>query len=162
MKKHHAHNRDKAEGIKLAAKEFAHHDKNHFWYIGIGLMVLAGLYISLINKDYLLMAVVLAVGIALFRLANLKPDTKKVELGEKGVYWGDRFFPYHKLRSFWVAQSGDHINIYLDQLNFAPTISLTVPDKDAERAAYFLANFLPYHHHKREPFSDRVNRLLKL
>lgn len=162
MKRHRAKAAKKTAIIEITAKEFRQHTKNQFWYIGVSLMLLAFIYLTIVSQDYLMTAVVVAVGIAIFRLHNLRPGTKRVRLATSGVHWGDRFFAYHQLRAFWLATTGGQITIYLERLNLAAPISFVVPTYQAEPVIDYLTHHLPWHSHRYEPLSERLSRLLKL
>jgi len=148
--------------IKLEAKEFHHYEKNSFWYLGIGLLLVAIFIPSLRQGDYLFSLVIIALGIAIFRLSLLKPGHKKVEISSRGLYWGDQFYAYHQLKAFWLAETNGQANLYLERLNFAPTIHLIVPESKAEEIVGFLLDYLPFHNHRQEPLSDRLSRLLRI
>ena len=161
--KHHRHKSTSAAPvIEITAKEFHRHSKNQFWYIGIGLLLLALLYLTFSTRDYLMSAVVVAVGIAIFRLHNLTPGSKKVRLTTNGIQWGERFFGYHQLRSFWLANADDKVTVYLERLNFATPISFVVPVTRAESVIDYLTSYLPWHSHRFEPLSERLSRLLRI
>lgn len=148
--------------LEFSAKEFPHYPKNQLWYLGVGLLLFSVLILALREGNYSLALVVVALGLAIFRLADLHPQTKSVQFTIRGVYWGDRFFPYHQLRSFWITQAAGLTNLYLDQLNFSPTLHLVIPGNQAEQAGLVLGTFLPWHDHKVEPLADRLNRWLRL
>src|SRR3989338_11642849 len=98
--------------ISFDSKEFPHHAKNELWYIGIGLLLLVGLFASISIKNYLFALVVVAAGIAIFRLAHLKPGSRKVEITPRGVMWGDQFWGYHQLKNFWISEASGAVTIY--------------------------------------------------
>lgn len=160
------HQPKKAQGrhnaLEFTAKDFHHHPKNQFWYVGMGLLLAALLVLALTFGEYLLALVVVAAGVAIFRLGELAPGAKTIKLTSKGVTWGERFYGYHQLRAFWVAEQADRTTLYLERLNLAPTISFVIPSHSAEPALAFLSSQLPYHSHKGEPLGDRVSRLLRL
>ncbi|HUD21131.1 MAG TPA: hypothetical protein VMQ44_03640 [Candidatus Saccharimonadales bacterium] len=152
----------KRDELEFSAKEFPHHEKNHLWYFGIGLIVVAAIVITLKYHNYLLAAVAVAAGLAAFSLARVTPSTHSIKLTPKGVYFGKDFFPYHKLRAFWLALAGEHTTVYLERLNFSSMISFVIPESRADEVLEYLLNFLPWHEHKGEPIPDRLSRFLKL
>ena len=109
-----------------------------------------------------MISVIIAAGIAIFRVSRLEPSLHKVEIDPKGVYWGNRFLPFHKLKAFWVSEAGDSVRAYIDQINFKPQISFEIPASRVEAIIQSLGDHLPYHPHKSEPVSDRLSRLLRL
>lgn len=166
MKAHRSHKkaskipRNRAESFE--SSEFLHHPKNHFWYLGISLLLLALLLLTLQSGDYLLSTVIVVAAVAIFRLSGLRPSTRKVEISHRGIYWGERFFGFHQLKSFWISEVGGEIRIYFDQINFRPTLSFELPRTRLKQALSSLADQLPYHPHKAEPLADRFGRWLRL
>lgn len=157
MKKHPT----KSESsLEFHAKDFYHQPKNSFWYLGVAILLAALLVLALSSREYLLSAVIVAAGVAIFRLGNLQPGARQIKLTKRGLYWGDRFFGYHQLRSFWFAKRAGQVTLYLERLNLAPVLSFVIPENQLEKAALFLSHQLPHHHHKGEPFGDRFSRLL--
>lgn len=166
MVKHHATTKTrpatKKSDLVFEGPEFVHYAKDHLWYIGIGLLLVGFLFLTLRYRDYISTLVVLAVAVAVFRLANLKPKSRTVRVGERGVAWGDQVLPYHQLKAFWLSESDGHTVVYLERLNFAPTIQFTLPEGKIRTALEMLSTELPYHEHRGEPLSDRLGRLLRL
>lgn len=146
----------------FSSKEFVYHEKNHYWYIGVCVLLFGFLFLTIQLKDYLMSAVVVAIGVAILRLAGLKPGSRNLEVTTKGVYWGDRFVGFHKIKNFWVADINGQAHIYLDQLGFRPTLSFVIPNSKIESVVDLLVDHLPHHPHRNEPVSDRFNRLLRL
>ncbi|MEX0594574.1 MAG: hypothetical protein WD157_00530 [Patescibacteria group bacterium] len=154
----------KADGkvIEINPKDSIHHDKNQLWYIGVGILLVGFLVLTVSSRDYLLTAVVVAAAIAIFRLANLKIEKKDIALSDNGVRWGKESFGFHSFRAFWVGTHGADYTVYLDRLNWRPTISFTIEEKDVESVIDVLAQNLPFHAHRNTPLPDRFARLLKL
>lgn len=163
---HHRHHVAKpAEArsvISFEAKEFREYDKNQFWYFGIGLILVAILVPLIYRGEYLTALVVVAFGIAVFRISKFKANTKKIEFSDHGIVWGDRFYPFHQLKAFWLSDTGTHIDVYLERLNFTSSIHLLLPENRLNETAQFLSRYLPFHDHKNEPLGDKINRFLKI
>ncbi len=147
--------------LRFAAHDSHHHRKNSLWYVGIGLLfvaVLAALYQA---GEYLLMAVAGAAVLALFRLADLGVRERDIQISEHGVTFGDEFWSFFQLRAFWAAEHADSVSIYIERLNWAPTVHFIVPHARAEEVVQLLADHLPWHDHRSEPLGDRLGRLLR-
>ncbi len=151
-----------APAIEITARDHHQHHRNNFWYVGVGLLIIVGLYLGFVVRDYLLMAVALAVGIAIYRVAHLPNTTRKIRVTEHGVDWGGQFIGYHQLRAFWLAEVDGRVVIYLERLNLQATISFVCGPSEVETVADFLSRHLPWHHHKNEPFGERFGRWLKI
>lgn len=156
-----SHKERKLPTLEITARDFPHHQKNDFWYIGLGILVIGGVLTTIRIGEYLLAGVIAAGGIAMLRLANIHPKVKKVSLTVAGVYWGDMFLPYHKLKAFWLGHNNHHTLLYLEQVNNKAMINFVLTEDQAEQATRWLSNFLPIHFHKGETSVDRINRFLR-
>ena len=148
--------------ISFESQEFTHHPKNELWYIGIGLLLLVGLFASISVKNYLFAVVVVAAGIAIFRLTHIRPGSRIVEITPRGVAWGDEFWAYHQLKDFWISEVEGVVTVYLERPNFAPVIHFETPDNKVEDVLTVLSMELPFHAHKDEPIPDHLARLLRI
>jgi len=161
-KKTNTASKGRLDELSFTVREFAHYPKSQLWYVGIGVMIAAFLLAALFYRDYLMVALVVAVAIALFRLSNLAPNSRQIRLTERGIYWGEQFLAYHQLKSFWIADQGGQTTVYLERPNFASTIHFFVPEDKLGPVSRQLEAGLPYHDHRGEPLSDRLARLLRL
>lgn len=150
------------ESIEITAKDWHQHDRNHFWYLGVAMLIAVGAYLGFYLHDYLMMAVALAVGLAIYRVAHLPNGNRKIRLTNKGVDWGNQFFSHHQLRAFWLAEVDGRAVVYLERLNLAATISFIIQPAEIEPVAKLLGQHLPWHEHKSEPFGERFGRWLKI
>jgi len=148
--------------ISFETTEFAHHSKNELWYIGIGLILLVGVLLTLRLGNYLLTAVVLAAGLAIFRIARERPGSHKVTLTPAGVEREGKTLGFHEFKAFWASENSGQLTVYLERVNLMPIVHFVVPDELAESVLTVLALELPFHYHKTEPFTDRINRLLRI
>lgn len=148
--------------ISFESQEFPHHSKNELWYIGIGLLLLVGLLASISAKNYLFALVVVAAGIAIFRLAHLRPGSRRIDITPEGITWGDTFWGYHQLKNFWISEASGELTVYLERPNLKPVLHFTVPEHQAEPVLLALSLELPFHAHKDEPVSDRFARFLRI
>ena len=148
--------------IAFDSNEFPHHIKNELWYIGIGLLLLVGVLASISTRNYLFALVIVAGGLAIFRLAPLRPKTRKIEITPRGIGWGEQFWGYHQLKSFWAAEVNGTVTVYLERLNLASLIHFDVPDDRVDDVLVVLSLELPFHAHKNEPVPDRLARLLRI
>jgi len=159
-KKHQA--KKSGKSIEITSHEFPHHERNHLWYLGIGVLLVAFLMLTIYFNDYLLMAVVLAAAIAIFRLANLKPTQKNISLSDEAVKWGKETHSYNDFRAFWVGTHADEYHVHLERLNFRAAITFSIDEDQLEDVLAILATHLPFHWHRNSSLADRFNRFLKL
>ncbi len=155
-------NKSSGKHLLIESAELPNRPKNSLWYLGVGILLLGFLIVTFYSRDYLLMAVVVAAGVAVFRLANQHSETKKVAFSDAGVDWGGKSLPYHHFKAFWLGFHDGQYNLYLDQTNWRPNLSLMIAEKDIEPLAEILGAHLPFHAHKNVPLPDRFSRLLGL
>ncbi|MEK7548855.1 MAG: hypothetical protein AAB499_03075 [Patescibacteria group bacterium] len=148
--------------LAFSVKEFPYHQKNHFWYLGITMLLLVVLLVGLRYGNYTLALVAVALALAIFRVAKERPRSLDFRLSVRGVYWGKSFFAWHKLKSFWLDNADDRFNLYLEPVNFSPLVHIVLPTTAVDRVVEFLADHLPFHYHRREPLGDKLNRWLKI
>ena len=148
--------------IEVTSHDFIKHDRNQFWYIGIGLLILGSIYLAVYLKDYLSAVVALVVGITVFRLAQVEPTAKKFSITEQGIYWGNEFLAYHQLRAFWLNNVDGKTFIYIERASLHGLITLTTSQQDAEKIVKQLSEYLPLHDHRGEPLPDKIARFFKL
>lgn len=153
---------EKAAVIEISAKDWHEHSRNQFWYLGVALLVGAGAYLAFMAGDYLAMTVAVVVGIAVYRVAHLKPTHKTIRLTEHGIDWGGQFLAHHQLRAFWLATAEDRIMVYIERLNSSSTISFIIKPSETKAIATHLSRHLPWHDHKSEPFGERFSRFFRL
>lgn len=151
-----------SKAVELTVQDFYHRPKNNFWFVGIGVLAVAAGYLAVSAHDYLMLAVVVAVVIALFRVAGLRPASRAVRINSHGLSWGNQFFAYHQLKAFWLSGGDDAVTIHLERPNAALSLSFLVPLDQAEPITKALIDHLPYHHHRGEPVGERFARLLHL
>lgn len=148
--------------LEVTARDFHHYDKNHFWYLGIGVLLLAVLVGAIQARNYTLAVLAPVIGLAVFRLAGLHPKSQTARFSQRGIEWGGQIIPYHQFRSFWLAQTTAGITLYLERLNYQPVMNLLLSETDAAQAADLLFDHLPWHAHKTESVPDRLARWLRL
>ena len=146
--------------LKFTAKEFSHTSKNDLWYAGISLLALAVIFVAWQIQDYSLIVVVVALTMVVFKVINIKPKAFEFCMTTRGIYFGENFYGYHNLRSFWIAKTGNEISLYIDRLNLSSTLKLLVPENQIKSLIDHLDNYLPWHTHKKEPIAEKFGRFL--
>ncbi|MBI4948357.1 hypothetical protein HY844_02285 [Candidatus Berkelbacteria bacterium] len=156
------HNSNKNKKIEVVARDFHNNDKNQFWYVGVGLIILTISGASVYLGDYILALTIIACGIAIFKASTLKPKSRKVALNNSGITIDDHFFAYHHIKSFWISAHNDSITVYLERAFPKTALSIVLPKNSAKEVMEVLAVHLPYHSHRGEPLSDKFSRILGL
>ena len=81
------------------ASEFVHHDKPTIWYgsLILGIIVLCGIFVFL--HQWLSIAVVILMALAIYMYSRKVPRTLQYALDEKGVSINGKISPYHNFKS---------------------------------------------------------------
>ena len=97
---------DQTKKYAWQGMEHEHMEKTTDWYWGLGIVVITGVIIAIISKNYLLAVLLVMGGIMLGFYANDKPEPVTVELSERGVKLNKDLYIYETIQSFWMYQ--DH------------------------------------------------------
>lgn len=155
------HNK-KTYKLELVARDFHNNDKNQFWYVGVGLIILLIAGASAYLGDYILGATILACGVAIFKASTLKPKSRKVTVTDAGVSVDEHFHAYHHLKSFWIWAHKGSVTIYIERAFPKTALSMVLSKDGAKGVMEKLATHLPYHSQRSEPLGDKFSRLLGL
>lgn len=126
--------------------EHEHLEKTTDWYWGLGIVIVTGIVIAIISKNYLF-AVLLAVGgVMLGIYANDRPDPVHVEISEHGIKLNKELYLFETMQSFWMYR--DHKD--QDQLlvvtgsKILPQRIISLPsDVSPTEIRAFLLNYIP-------------------
>jgi hypothetical protein len=88
--------------------EHEHLEKNTDWYWGLAIVIVTGMIIAIISKNYLLAVLLLMGGVMLGLYANDRPEPVHVEVSERGIKLNDDLYIYETMQSFWMYR--DHKN----------------------------------------------------
>lgn len=152
----------KASEVVVTAQDFPHRPKNNFWFVGVVTLSVAGGYVAIMAKDYLMLAVVIAAAIALLRVAGFAPSTRTIRLNDRGITWGEKFYGYHQLKAFWVVPHDDSVSVHLERPNANLSISFVIGVGEVDEVLTVLDRHLPHHQHRSEPIGERFARLIRL
>jgi len=84
------------------AIEHEHSKKSVDWFWALGIIILTGIILSIISKNYLL-AILLALGGALIGWrANDDEELVHVEISERGIKLNRDLYTYDTIKSFWM------------------------------------------------------------
>lgn len=159
---HHTKPEHHDKVIVWSSPEFEHHSKNHFWFIGIGVLVIAFFIAAARYGEYLLGLVAIAFGLAAGKLAQDKPSHHDIKVSRDGVDWGKKKIALTDIKSFWLSAKDEEITLYLELASNEPILQFHLPEEKAEAVTDLLAEYLPFHDHRDEPILDKFNRWLRI
>ena len=114
-----------------------------FWITAISILVLVSV-VLIFAKEFFL---IVALGSALFLYyvqSTVPPSVVKNRITNRGVYFGEIFYPWDNLVSFWFGKSLDSQMIFFETaLRFPPQVSLVILPKDQIKLKELIIKKLP-------------------
>lgn len=112
------------------ALEYEHLEKTTDWYWALGIIIVVGVILCIISKNYLF-AVLLAFGGGMIGYyGNDKPKPVHVELSDRGVRLDNDLYTYETMGNFWMHT--DHKNrkrlTIITGRKILPQTTVTLPD----------------------------------
>ncbi len=150
--------------VTWQAQEYVHPEKNGWWYVIFGLVVIA-----LIAFDIFLMHVwtfsvlVVVMAVALIVYIRRPPRDITYALSPKhGLYIGEKLYHFEDFKAFGLIRDGEHYSIMLiPRKRFSPGVSVFFPDDAGEAIVDILGQRLPMQELKLDVL-DLVVRKLRL
>lgn len=96
---------DQTKKIVWDGNEHEHLEKTTDWYWGLGIVIVTGIVIAIISKNYLFAILLLMGGIMLGAYANDKNEPVHVEISDHGVKLNNNFYTYDTIISFWIYEN---------------------------------------------------------
>jgi hypothetical protein len=97
---------DQTKQFTWEGTEHEHLEKTTDWYWGLGIIIVTGVIIAVISKNYLLAVLLVLGGAMLAMFANDKPEPVVVEISERGIRLNKDLYIYETIQSFWMFK--DH------------------------------------------------------
>ncbi|MCD8508422.1 MAG: hypothetical protein LRY44_00580 [Candidatus Pacebacteria bacterium] len=147
--------------ISWESPEFVYHPKKPDWYWALALIILAGIIIALVDKNFLLGILVVLSGGLFFYFAQKKPHMMVVAISDQGISCNQEFFAYKDIDSFWIHEDDDEwkLLIHIHRI-MSPLLSLPIPpDVSPLEMRELLLTFIP-ESEKTEPLAHRVSDTL--
>jgi hypothetical protein len=148
--------------INWEAPEFKHYEKGAGWYVT--LLALAILVVSffIFQKDIFGAVCVAMLSVLIILFSRHKPKDVKVELNEKGVHFGNLFYPYKQIKHFWIVNNDCHKTLNLETTAYLNNmVILELNGQNHELIRNFLVQFLLEHERTTETFVQRAMHRLK-
>lgn len=97
---------DQTKKFTWEGTEHEHLEKTTDWYWGLAIVIITGVIIAIISKNYLLAILLVLGGTMLGMYANDKPAPVIVEISERGIKLNKDLYIYETIESFWMFK--DH------------------------------------------------------
>jgi len=133
--------------ISWEAWEFKHYPKNIGWYVTlISIAILVMAFFIIVEND-IFAAISLGIIAALIIIfSRHAPQRVGIELTDRGITFGNLFYPHKQLKYFWVVHNENHKTLNFHTSAFVNNILiLELEDQDPFEIRDFLIKHLPEH-----------------
>lgn len=148
--------------LSWEASEYIHHHKPAGWYTAFGLITVAlGALLYIVLQDYLTIAVVVLMAVAILVYGVRKPNTLRYSITADGLKIDEKEYSFDRFKSFSIIEDGGLHSINLDPLHrFAPPLTIYFAPEDEQKVTELLGEYLPQN--QKEPdIIDRLTRYLR-
>jgi len=148
--------------LSWQAPEFIYHPKSFNWHIFAASFIVILVGASLYLKEWIAATVFIILGFLIFRYAEVKPRTIEIGLTNVGIKVGNVFYPYNKLKSFWLVYEPPIKTLNLETTRrFSPIIAIQLEDTDPFLVKNILKEHLLEESERTEDLIDRFSRFLR-
>jgi hypothetical protein len=130
--------------IEWEAAERSFKKRNRdFWITAVAILILVSVIFIFIKEFFL----VIALGSLLFLgyvLSTVPPGMAKYKITNRGIYFGEQFYPWEILERFWFKNSLDSEMIHFGTLmQFPRVISMVIMAEDKEKIKEIVVKRIP-------------------
>ena len=118
--------------LTWSALEYEEKEKTNDWFWALGVIIVAGSITAIIFANYFFAALLIIGGVLLGFFSTRKPEVIDYELNNKGLKIKDHFYPYEKIKSFFVQSDNKPLLFIRSERFFMPIISMPIEYMQAE------------------------------
>lgn len=157
------------------AKEYAEYDRNHRWYVAVGvigavltlgMLVDAAFFSTGLQERFSSVLVAVVFILATYVVIKHADDPARIitySITKLGVHVGEKFRPYNELKMFWIIYKPPVSTLYLQTVNrFHPLIKIDLGDVDPLAVKNTLKEYLPEEQKREEDFIEKFSRMIRL
>lgn len=150
---------DEGDPVRWEAVEYIQRDKNTWWFVIFGLVVIGFIALAIFVMKSITFAILVPVmATALMVYAYRPPRILKYTLSRKGLFINDQLYPMADFKSFGVIKDDDEYSIMLIPVKrFKPGVSVYFPEEAGEAIVDMLGVRLPM----KEVQLDVIDKLLR-
>ncbi len=151
--------------LEWAVQEYNRHVRGQWWYILIISFGLIFVVYAILSDNFLFALFIILAAIVLYQQSATPAITVPVELTEKGLVLGTRFYPWAELASFSLVYEPPEVKLlYISTARwFLPTIQIPLHDMNPIEVRETLLEFLTENAETpEESVSDTIARRWKL
>ncbi len=148
--------------ILWQAPEFRHYEKSYSWYITFLAIAILIVGFFIIQKDLFAAICIGILSLLIILFAQHKPKQVEIQLTNKGVHFGELFFPYKQIKHFWIVHNEKHKTLNLETTaHLNNVIILELEEQNPDHVREFLIQFLPEHEDTDETLTQRISHKFK-
>ena len=126
---------------RAPGRPFKRRDKEY--YTTIGAIVVLVAIILLFLKEWLLIAVMIALAFVAYVLASVPPEETKYELTNRGIRTGDKLYKWQELWRFWLEDKWKQKMLVVEtRVKFPRRLLLMLGEADEELVKRTLKDYL--------------------
>lgn len=127
--------------------EFIKPEPTVSWYCVWGIVATAIIVLLIILKQYGLTISVLLIAMLVVLEVSLEPRLVRVEINEGGVNFGEKKYPFFKIKSYSIIKIGEKKLLELDTtMPILSNIDIPIGKQSEEELRIFLDKYIPYVH----------------
>lgn len=123
-------------------QEYNSVERSNDWFWAVGIIGLASAILSIIFKNILFGIFILLAVFCVFIFEIKKPRTIKIVISPKGIILGKMYYPYDKLKGYYINEDFNRLYITTDKL-VLPVIAINLENMDEEELNDALSTVLP-------------------
>lgn len=144
------------EPVRWRTFEYYHTEKSNDWFWAVGIVAAAAVVIAIIFDNLLLAVLIVIAAITLSIYAKRAPKDIDAEINDGGVLFGNTYYPYAHLESFWVDDKHHYTRLLIkSQKTFMPFIVIPLADTHPEEVRVRLRPHLTEIEHH-EPLMQQI------
>jgi len=150
--------------IQWETPEFVKYERSTRWYVTAGIIVLSLIIYAIATGSASMAVVFILLGGVFFLTHNHEPKTINVEITELGIKYGQSFYAYNNIASFWILYHPP----YVQTLNIETAgkggrkIKIELNNENPVKIRKLLSKEVPEVEGASENIADWLIRLLKL
>jgi len=135
------------------------------WYTIAGLIFSGLLIIAIFSGNWTMAIAITLLAVVFFAFEKRQPKHVTVEISSMGLWYKDKFYPYHHLNSFWIVYHPPYVNsLYLKirKKRGFKLLKIELYHEDPNLIRELLIKEIPEIEGATEPMTDILSRLLRL
>ena len=147
------------------APSHTHHERTSGWYLAAAVVALLFVAYAVWTANFLFAFIILLMAMLVVLAGNEEPHSVLCQIGDTGVVWGGRLYPYRDIDQFAVIYQPPMAKVlYIDfNSSIKPRLRIPLEDQDPNEIRVHLKQYLSEDLDlQSEHLSDIVARLLRI